>query len=55
MDGSAVAPSPWSLSFGAGGKPEWVDQGGKGGTSGALATTVTKNWVDKLCQVRRLQ
>ena len=55
MSGARVAPSPWSLSLAATGEGQWMDQGGKGGTSGAMAATVTKNWIESLCIVKGLK
>ena len=52
MSGTLMAPPSCTLSLG--GNHDWVEKIGEGGTSGALATTVTRNWLEKLCRVRGL-
>ena len=50
-NGACTSPSPWSLTLGQRGQSVWVDLGEPGGRSGT--TTVTKSWIEKLCQVKQ--
>ena len=56
MSETRESPPPWSLTLvdkeGHGWTGEWVGLGGNGGTSGAMAASVPRHWIEGMCTVK---